>query len=430
MNDVTIFEQSQAPAHLQNSERAAEMNKGAIVGTGGGAGVNRISLKQSKFRIIEDGEEVQVLHVGAIDVAVLRVNDGITKTYYENAWNPSQEAEAPTCYSDDGVVPSPNADKPQARTCAECPHNAWGSKINPHTKAESKECSDAKAMAVVAADNVGKNKVYRLSVPAMSLKDWGKHVKQLSSVSPTIPYNAVVTRVAFDTDATYPKLKFSPVRYLTTPEYNAAEERFEEPSTKLAAGLVEAAAASARQRAGTDLPGANPAAAAQQAVRDQGAAQAEAQAQADAQAAKEREQAQMAAQAKAQQAQAQEQETLDAAGGFGSPEAPAPETQQQAKAREPEPAQQEQAVSGFGSEPEPQAQRQAAPAQEDAASGFGSTPEPEPAQQEQAVSGFGGEPEPEQQAGGVVDQRPEQDAQEREQTPKARDLDSVFGGDW
>lgn len=421
-NDMTLFQNgANLPAHLQGaSQRAAELNKGAVQGTGGAGGVDRISIKQSKFRLIEGGEEVQVLHVGAIDVAVLRVNDGVTKTYYETQWKPGQEPEAPTCYSDDGVMPSPNADKQQARTCAECPHNAWGSRVNQHTGAESKACSDSKSLAVVAADNIARNKVYRLSVPAASLKDWGKFVKQLSSVNPPIPYNAVVTRVSFDTDATFPKLFFSPTRYLTAEEYAAAEERFDEENIKLCAGLAEAAAQHARQQAGTGIPGQNPAAAAQAAVREQGAAQAD----------------NLSGPSQgAQQPPEQPAAQPEAASGFGAPEAPAPEAQQAASGfgGGEQPAQQpaqHDAASGFGSEQsanEPHAQQQHV--EPEAASGFGAEPSPEQPAQPETAGGFGAPEEPQQ--GEVVSQSneaaPDQSAAS---STKAQNLDAVFGADW
>lgn len=413
-NDLTVL-QSNVPAHLQNNTAAAERNAGALAGTGGG-GVDRISLKQSRFRIIEGGEEVAKLDASALNLVLLRVNDGITKTYYEDAWNPSQEAQAPTCYSDNGVVPSPNADKPQAQTCAECPHSAWGSKINPNTKAESKECSDSKRIAVVAAGDVAKKdvKTYQLSVPAASLKDFGKYVRQLNALSPAVPYNALVTQVAFDTDATYPKLLFSPVRYLSTDEFNAAETMFESEKVKLCAGLAEAAAQHARRAAaGSNIPGQNPAAAAQQAVRDQGQAAAESLS-TPAQGAQ---QGQQQAQGQTQQQNVQTPPTNDAAAdsfgstGGGETQAPAQPAPEQ-KVDTPPP----NAAESFGSAP---TQEPAPEPQPEVADSFGAEAPPaqEPAPQQADTSGFG-------------DDAPAQ-AQQTQAKPAAKaDLDSVFGEGW
>lgn len=415
-NDLTVL-QNNVPAHLQNNEAAAQRNAGALAGTGGG-GVDRISLKQSRFRIIEGGEEVAVLSASALNLVLLRVNEGLSKTYYEEEWNPKQEAQAPTCYSDDGDYPSPNADKPQSETCAACPHNAWGSKINPHTKAESKACSDAKKIAVVAGGDVMKPnaKVYQLSVPAASLKDLGKYVRQLNALSPVVPYNALITQVAFDTDATFPKLLFSPVRYLTTDEYAVADGKFDEQPVKLCAGLAEAAAASARRKASGAIPGQNPAAAATQSVRDQGQAQADAQSKAEQEA--------LAAEAKAKaDAQAKAEQEAKAAA-----EAKA-KAEQEAAAKVDTPPTNDAAADSFGSgAAETLSPGDATPEAEtpptNAADSFGTadsfggeaTPAEQPKETAAATDdgGFGAEPQP----------------QAEQKKPAASDLESVFGEGW
>lgn len=446
-NDLQVL-QNNVPAHLQNNSVAAARNAGALAGTGGG-GVDRISLKQSRFRLVEGGEEVAKLDASALNLVLLRVNDGIAKTYYEKAWNPNQEAEAPTCYSDDGVVPSPNADKPQSRTCAECPQNAWGSKINPNTQAESKACSDAKRIAVMAAGNLLQDnaKVYQLSVPAASLKDFGKYIRQLNALSPAVPYNALVTQVAFDTDATFPKLLFSPVRYLSTEEFNVAEEKFEAEPVKLCAGLADAAAQHARRVAtgGAPIPGANPAGAAQQAVRDQGQAQADtltSPSRGDEKPSQEEIDA-AAAKAKEQEVEQQKRAQAEAAAKQAEKEA--------AAAREAEkqtPPVNTAAADSFGADAAPTQVKAAAPQAEtpptNAADSFGADPTPPPEPQgTRSEEGFGAESKPQQGPTVIETQSVEQAAADgfgtgaseepvtQQPKPEAKsDLDSVFGEGW
>ena len=105
--NMTIFQQ-QIPARLMQRDAAATaaMNAAAAAGTGGGSNINRISLKQSRFRLIIGGEEAKVLPDLHLDVVIVRGNPGVNKTYYIKQWKPGQEPESPDCMSSDGIRPS------------------------------------------------------------------------------------------------------------------------------------------------------------------------------------------------------------------------------------------------------------------------------------------------------------------------------------
>ena len=132
--NMTIFQQ-QMPARLMGRDAAAtaKMNAEAAAGTGGGSNINRISLKQSRFRLIIGGEEAKVLPDLHLDVVIVRGNPGVNKTYYIKQWKPGQEPEAPDCMSSDGIRPSAESTAKQSELCATCPQNEWGSKVNPLT---------------------------------------------------------------------------------------------------------------------------------------------------------------------------------------------------------------------------------------------------------------------------------------------------------
>ena len=89
--------------------------------------------------------------------------------------------------------------------CASCPQNAWGSKITPQGQ-QVKACADQKRLAVVAADDPT-GSVYLLQVTPGALKGLNSYQKELSTRG--IPPEIVKTTISFDTDASYPKLKFS-----------------------------------------------------------------------------------------------------------------------------------------------------------------------------------------------------------------------------
>jgi hypothetical protein len=105
----------------------------------------------------------------------------------------------------DGIGPDAESKDPQNDVCASCPQNAWGSKVTPQGQ-EIKACADLKRLAVVSADDPS-GPIYLLSVTPAALKGLNQYQKELSVRG--IPPEIVKTRISFDTDASFPKLKFA-----------------------------------------------------------------------------------------------------------------------------------------------------------------------------------------------------------------------------
>lgn len=194
----------QVPAHLaarigQPSALATSMAGGLAMGEA----FPRISIKGSRFRIVE-GDAETVLDSTTIDVVIVGANPRLSKTWYAKAWTPDSEPQAPECFSLDGVSPDPQSTQPQNDLCASCPQNAWGSKVTPQGQ-QIKACADKKRLAVVSADDPT-GPVYLLEVTPAALKGLNQYQKELAhrGIAPEI----VRTRVSFDTDASFPKLKF------------------------------------------------------------------------------------------------------------------------------------------------------------------------------------------------------------------------------
>jgi len=196
----------QVPAHLMakmaQPSVLSQSLMGGISGTGGD-GFPRISIKGSRFRIVEDGNET-VLDTTALDVVIVGANPRLSKTWYAKAWTPDSEPAAPDCFSLDGVGPHPDSTQPQNDLCASCPQNAWGSKVTPQGQ-QIKACADQKRLAIVSADDP-EGPVYLLQVTPAALKGLNSYQKELSMRG--IPAEIVKTRITFDTDASFPKLKF------------------------------------------------------------------------------------------------------------------------------------------------------------------------------------------------------------------------------
>lgn len=194
----------QVPAHIQaRMAQGSALTNSLAGGLPQGAGAPRISLKGSRFRIVEDGVET-VLPETQIDVVIVGANPQLSKTWYASDWKPDAEPTAPDCFSLNGISPDPESTMPQHDLCASCPHNAWGSKVTPNGM-KVKACSDLKRLAVVAADDPA-GTVYLLTVTPAALKGLNEYQKQLSQRS--FPVEAVRTRLSFDTNASFPKLQF------------------------------------------------------------------------------------------------------------------------------------------------------------------------------------------------------------------------------
>lgn len=195
----------QVPAHLAGRIGVPSALGAALTGgLSSGNSFPRISIKGARFRIVE-GDTETVLDSTTIDVVIVGANPRLSKTWYAKPWTPDSEPQAPDCFSLDGIGPDPEATDPQNDLCASCPQNAWGSKVTPQGQ-PIKACADQKRLAVVAADDPS-GPIYLLSVTPAALKGLNQYQKELSVRG--IPPEIVKTRVSFDTDASFPKLKFT-----------------------------------------------------------------------------------------------------------------------------------------------------------------------------------------------------------------------------
>jgi len=195
----------QVPAHLAGRVGVPSALAASLTGgLSSGNSFPRISIKGARFRIVE-GDTETVLESTAMDAVIVGANPRLSKTWYAKQWDKDAEPTGPDCFSLDGIGPDPESTAPQNDLCASCPQNAWGSKITPSGQ-QIKACSDNKRLAVVAADDAS-GPVYLLSVTPAALKGLNQYQKELSVRG--IPPEIVKTRVSFDTDASFPKLKFT-----------------------------------------------------------------------------------------------------------------------------------------------------------------------------------------------------------------------------
>lgn len=253
MNIIPFDGAKGLPAYLKKVDVAA-LNSDLTSHAGGGFPV--ISIKGKVFAVVRDGER-EVLRnpkdpdsaATSLNVVLLKANKGTSKVFYLKGYDPKEsENQKPDCYSQDGVAPAADSKTPQAKKCATCPHNQWGSRITEKGASKGKACSDTVRMAVAPAGQI--NDPMLLRVPPASIKALGEYGQMLAKRG--VGYNMVVTKVAFDMDAESPKLTFAPVGLLDDDGFAEVQEALDSDVVNNILGASPVAAAEAAPAAPAD----------------------------------------------------------------------------------------------------------------------------------------------------------------------------------
>ena len=231
MGDVVALNKANVPAKLAAAFGGVEENDDLTANVQQGYAV--VSIKASKWRIKHAKEETLLTNeegdpVATIQAVLLKANPAISKNYYVKGFN-DDSADAPDCFSIDGEKPDVGVAEPVSPKCSICPMNAFGSRITDNGK-KAKACADNRRMAIVPAQDIENELLdgpMLLRVPATSLADlqlYGKLMKDKG-----FPYQAVVTKIGFDPEVSYPKLTFRAVRALTDEEADQVLEQMANP---------------------------------------------------------------------------------------------------------------------------------------------------------------------------------------------------------
>jgi hypothetical protein len=232
-NQLTI------PASFQNAQALAALDPSWQEKSAFSAGIRRgfavMSIRGKVWRVQHQGESRPVTSPGTqhpapfVDVVLVDATPGLSKVYYSGAYVEGSD-EAPACFSHDGVKPDSSVQTPQASACSLCPHNVWGSKVTENGK-QTKACADSKRVAILPAAHESSDEATKLSllqndalggpmllrIPAATMTDLATFDAQMGQMG--FKLHAMVTRMSFDIETAYPKIKFEPVRPLTVAEF-------------------------------------------------------------------------------------------------------------------------------------------------------------------------------------------------------------------
>jgi hypothetical protein len=226
MSNIIPFDTASGnlPAYLKQAKREG-INDDLTAHAGAGFPV--MSIKGKNFSVIRDGERTvltkevdgEMIAVPSIEVVMVKANKGTSKVFYIKGYQEGAEAVKPDCFSNTGDKPDASVAEPQAKSCAVCPHNQWGSKVSDNGS-KGKACQDSVRMAIATPDLI--NDPYLLRVPPASIKSLGEYGKMLGKRG--VGYNMVVTRIGFDMESPTPKLTFKPTGLLSDTAYAQVQE--------------------------------------------------------------------------------------------------------------------------------------------------------------------------------------------------------------
>lgn len=223
---VPSFADATIPAALvptMNSEQDKQETSGGVQ-----ASFAVLSVRGSNWRLKYKSQEHLLQDAEGnpksyIDVVLVKASPNLSKIFYAKAYAEGDD-QTPDCYSLDGIKPDIGSMKKQAESCAVCPNNVWGSKITP-TGSKTKACADARRVACVSSADVKSESTggpMLLRVPPASLAELANYGDRLRANG--WPYYGLVTRVSFDTEASFPKLVFKEIRPLTEEEAQTVVE--------------------------------------------------------------------------------------------------------------------------------------------------------------------------------------------------------------
>lgn len=236
-NIVKFSADSALPAYL-SSGVTSDVNKDVFTGPV----FPTMSIKGKVFTIVKDGVKTILKKPGEDDevaqnigVSIIRINMNSKVFYAKKFTEGDSDGARPDCYSYDGVAPSVNSVNPQAKKCALCPNNQWGSRIS-ESGAKSKLCNDNARIAISAPDKL---EPMLVRVPPASLKNLREAVKAVNARK--IPYNATVMKISFDPQAASPTLLFKPIGLLGEEAFRAVEAEYDSEIVRAITGVDDVA---------------------------------------------------------------------------------------------------------------------------------------------------------------------------------------------
>jgi len=229
MANISIFTDPNLPANV--THRGVSALTKSITS---GLTMRRIQTNTNgTFRRLIGGEQVGKAIRGEFNGIIVALLPKVSRTFYEETYDPSATPTLPDCWSNDGVTPEDGVPNLQASSCAACPNNVKGSGEN----GKGRACRFVRRVALLL-DGDPKGLTYQFNIPSKSLFGKGEghthpfesYVQYLIANDHALDY--VVTKIAYDLEADTMQMNFTPVRPITDEEYELVVAAQTDPETQ------------------------------------------------------------------------------------------------------------------------------------------------------------------------------------------------------
>lgn len=264
-NAVTIFDSTQVaiPAHLQNTigEEKNIVDRVSVPSLAYGGKVWAIHKDGEKIKIMKKDEDGDEIAVPLIRVVVLDYAKRRGRAYYEGSYDPDKQT-APLCWSDDGIKPHASITEPQHATCEGCQWSVKGSKMTDSGKSVT-ACSQHRMLVVAPLNKLSMPLRMKIAITS----DWDKQNEKAAKENwfafnnytdflraRNIGHTAmIVTKMKFDQNVDYPKVLFSPDRFVNEEEVEVIQPLLKSDEVKnLLSGTWTPAGVDGKQIAAPD----------------------------------------------------------------------------------------------------------------------------------------------------------------------------------
>jgi len=186
------------------------LDEDTLAVAGGVRQSRRISIKGGVFRKYAGGKEIGAIEDRHMNVIFVKMAHKASRMFYEGVYQEGQKI-SPVCWSTDSETPDADVKTPAASHCQDCPKAVKGS----GNGGTGTACRLSWRTAVVLPNDPAGD-VMQLVLPATSVfgkEDNGRfpfrsYIQHLASHN--VSAGRVITRMAFDTKATAPKVLFNP----------------------------------------------------------------------------------------------------------------------------------------------------------------------------------------------------------------------------
>lgn len=178
-------------------------------GTGGGS--KSIRIKGGVFRKYVGSKEVGAIEDRHMNVIIVKMAHKASRMMYDGPFVEGETSNA-VCWSTDSNKPDESVETPASASCSNCPYSIKGSGTN----GVGTKCSLFWKVAIVLPNDVSGD-VMELKLPSASTfgeekdgkRPFRPYVQHLAQHN--VSAGRVITKMQFDTTATFPKVVFSPV---------------------------------------------------------------------------------------------------------------------------------------------------------------------------------------------------------------------------